>query len=456
MNRTIRLGLMAGAALILATAAVAQSTAAQTAPPRSPPVAATVQPVKPREAVAGIAKAIADNYWSPEKGAKFAADLTAAADRGEFDGFTDPRDLATALTNRLKPIDHHFNVVWRPVDPNAPPPEMRGGPPTPADIAQHDAADARINYGFRRVEILSGNIGYIDLREFAGFDPEAADQGPRDAADAALSLIRGSDAVIIDLRDNGGGSPAMVGYLASAFVPADANIYNTFHYRGGTQSEAPIKPYAKPRLAVPLYILTSARTGSAAEALAYTLQQAGRAVIVGDTSGGAANPGGMVPAGGGFAIFVSGGSPENPITHTNWETVGVKPDQPVPAAQALTAARRLALVAVLAKAPEGPFRTDSQWALEALDAEAKPPIPPAADLAGSYSGVAVTINADGLLQLQRGQRPVQPLLALGADTFSVRGEPDRRMRFERDAAGKVIALSYLTTDGGPGPRLRRD
>lgn len=455
MNRTIRLALVAGAALILAatTAAVAQ-----TAPPRAPMTAGPmVAPaVKPREAVAGVAMAISDNYWDPARGAKYAADLAAAADRGEFDAFTDPRDLATALSNWLKPIDHHFNVVWRPVDPNAPPPEARSGPPTPAEIAEHDATDARINYGFRRVEILSGNIGYIDLREFAGFDPEAPDQGPRDAADAALALIKGADAVIIDLRDNGGGSPAMVGYLASAFVPAGSDIYNTFHYRGGTESEAPPKPYAKPRLTVPLYILTSARTGSAAEALAYTLQQAGRAVIVGDASAGAANPGGMVPAGGGFAIFVSGGSPENPITHTNWETVGVKPDQPVAAAQALVAARRLALTAVLAKAPEGPFRTDSQWALEALDTEGRPPIPPAKDLAGSYSGVAVTINGEGLLQLQRGQRPPQVLLALGGDIFSVRGEPDRRMKFERDGKGAVVALNYLTTDGGPGPRLRRD
>ncbi len=442
---SIALGLaLSGGAWFVAAASV---SAAIAAPEPAPTVAL-------RAAVAGIAKAIADTYWNPAKGAEFAADLKAAADRGEFDTLIDPRDLATVLTNRLRLIDHHFNVTWQPVDPNAPPPPPQSERPDPAEAARFDAAEQRINYGFRRVEILSGDIGYIDLREFADFDPAAADAPARNAADAALALIGGTDAVIIGLRDNGGGSPAMVGYLASAFTPPGAKIYNTFHFRQGTESEAPLKPYAKPRLEVPLYILISARTGSAAESLAYTLQQAGRAVIVGDASAGAANPGGPVPAGLGFTIFVSGGSPENPISHANWEGAGVQPDQAVPAAQALTAARRLALTAVLAKAPEGPFRTESQWALEALEAEGKPPIAPAADLAGDYSGVTAAVNADGRLELRRGRRPPQLLLALGDDIFCVQGEPDRRLRFERDEKGAVVALDFLTSDG-PGPRLRR-
>src|SRR3546814_2621954 len=83
----------------------------------------------------------------------------------------------------------------------------------------------------------------------------------------------------------------MVGYLASAFVARGADIFNTFHSRAGTQSEAPADWYDAPRPAVPLYVVVNARTGSAAESFAYTLQQAGRATIVGEASGGAANPG---------------------------------------------------------------------------------------------------------------------------------------------------------------------
>lgn len=448
----IRKTLLAGAALVvLTTAASAQE------PPRAAPISAAAPAAKvdPRAVTADIARAIDDRYFDPAKAASIAADLNAAAAKGQFDAFTDPRDLATALNNWLRPIDAHFNVVWNPGAPVRAPGPGAGGP-SPAEIAQFEAAERRANYGFRRVEILSGNIGYIDLRQFADFDPEAADAPARDKADQALAMIGGTDAVIIDLRDNGGGSPAMVGYLASAFTPAGADIYNTFHSREGTASEAPVKPYARPRLDVPVYILTSARTGSAAEALAYTLQQAGRATVVGEASAGAANPGGMVPAGNGFAVFVSQGAPINPISRKNWEGTGVIPDLAVPAAEALTASRRAALTAVIAKAPAGPFRTDSQWALEALDAEARPPIAPAADLAGGYSGVTVAVNGEGLLQLQRGRRPPQVLLALGGDVFSVRGEPDRRLRFARDDKGRPVAIEYLTEDGSPGPRLRRD
>jgi C-terminal processing protease CtpA/Prc len=138
----------------------------------------------------------------------------------------------------------------------------------------------------------------------------------------------------------------MVGYLVSAFTPKGANIYNTFRRRDGSDSEAPRDAYAHPRLSVPLYILISAHTGSAAESFAYTLKNAGRATIVGETSGGAANPGGPVNVGNGFSVFVPTGSPISPITNTNWEGTGVVPDVKVAPAAALGAARTLALQAL--------------------------------------------------------------------------------------------------------------
>src|SRR3546814_18373422 len=94
----------------------------------------------------------------------------------------------------------------------------------------------------------------------------------------------------------------MVGYLASAFVARGADIFNTFHSRAGTQSEAPADWYDAPRPAVPLYVVVNARTGSAAESFAYTLQQAGRATLVGEASGGAANTGATVATREGRAI----------------------------------------------------------------------------------------------------------------------------------------------------------
>src|SRR5690606_41154168 len=125
-------------------------------------------------------------------------------------------------------------------------------------------------------------------------------------------------------RGNRGGSPAMVGYLASAFVARGADIFNTFHSRDVAHSEAPADWYHAPRPTVPLYVVVNGHTGSAAESFAYTLQQAGRATVVGETSGGAANPGGPVPTPGGLEVFVPTGSPVNPFSGGNWEGTGVQ------------------------------------------------------------------------------------------------------------------------------------
>ena len=110
------------------------------------------------------------------------------------------------------------------------------------------AAERRGNFGVRRVEVLPGNVGYIDLREFANFAFGRPDEPARRAIEAALQMVSATDAVIIDLRENGGGAPAMVGYLTSAFTPKDAKIYNVFHSRRGTRSEAPSDWYPTPRL----------------------------------------------------------------------------------------------------------------------------------------------------------------------------------------------------------------
>jgi hypothetical protein len=427
------------------------------------PTAAVAAPAPaPREVVTRTAKAIEDLYFDPAKAKAIAADLRKEAAAGRYDALTDPRDLATALSDRLRPLDHHFGVSYQPPGPGAaraggpgPAPGAASGPPSgppPGPSPEDEAFDRRANYGFRKVEVLPGGVGYIEMRQFADFQTDT--DPARAAVDAALTLVSGADAVIIDLRDNGGGSPAMVGYLVSAFTPKDADIYNVFHSREGTESEAPATPYAHPRLDVPLYILVSGRTGSAAEALPYTLQAARRAIVVGETTGGAANPGSPAPLGDGFSIFISRGSPINAVTKANWEGTGVKPDIPVPAAQALDRARTLALEAILAKAPDSPTAKDSRWALEAIRAQADPPAVIRADYLGAYGPMTILEQGNRLI-LQRGTRPPRVLLPLGGDVFFVESDPALRVVFERDAAGKVAAFG-MDSSSGPGGRYRRD
>ena len=394
-----------------------------------------------RSHVDGIADAIEQYYYDAQRGSRIAADLRSAAARGEFDDSSDARDLATRLTDRLDPLDRHFRVHW------AAPREDDGPVETTPGLSPEDT-DRRANHGIRRIEVLPGNIGHLDLRQFAHFDPDDPQAPARRSIDAALDLLAHVDALIIDLRDNGGGSPVMVGYLASAFAPADADIYNTFHLRERTLSEAPPVPHPSPRLALPLYLLTSPRTGSAAEAFAYTLGNAARATLVGTSTAGAANPGMEVDAGHGFHVFVSTGTPISPITGGNWEGTGVQPHVATEVSQAFDTARTLALEAVLASGLPAAEAVDTRWALEALRAETSAPRKVDADgYPGEYGTVGID-RIDGRLRLRRGERPPLALTALDDDLFTVRDDPSRRVHFQRNEQGQVIALELLRSDGG--------
>ena len=399
-------------------------------------------PAAPRVVVNQIAAAIRDAYFDPAKAETIAAALEAEAAQGRYDGLTDPRDLETALTARLEPYDQHFSV-------GRPAPSTPAAPSASASSslvpAPFPVVAARTGQGFRAVEILPGNVGLIDMRFFANFDGPARKQ-----VDAALQLVSNTDAVIIDLRNNGGGSPAMVGYLVSAFVGPDADVYNRFHSRDGEASEAPAQPYAAPRLDVPVYVLISGRTGSAAEAFAYTLQAAKRAVVVGETSGGAANPGGPVFTPSGYRVFISTGSPTNPLTGANWEKVGVRPDVAVPAEHALETAWKAALAGQSSAAPAA--ATEAAWVREALDA--KPAAVDAAPYLGAYGGSVVQAGPDGLTW-KNERRPAWRLRPLSPDLFFDADEPYRRIRFVRDEAGRVTALEVLDSQTGVSRLLRR-
>jgi len=288
--------------------------------------AAHAAPV-PRERADAVADAIAANYFDPVRGKSIADDLRHDAANGAFDALP-PQALADALTARLRPLDRHFRVRWNEGGDAQPTPGPRR-PPPPA------------NHGIATVETLAGDVGHLRLSQFAHF--EFDDDAPeRIAIDDALAKLSGTRAMIVDLRGCRGGSPNMVGYLASAFVAPDADIYNTFRTRGQSLSEAPQTPHKSPRTQLPLYVLIDGGTGSAAESFAYTLQSAKRATIVGERSAGAANPGGMIDIGEGFSVFVSDGTPVNPITRTNWEATGVQPDVIATSDHALDTALRLA------------------------------------------------------------------------------------------------------------------
>ncbi len=397
---------------------------------------ASAQVAEPRAVAERVAAAIEENFYDEQRARTIAAEVRAGAAAGRYD-ITSEADLAAALTATIAPHDGHFRVEYRPPQPNAAP-RPQGG----------FGNDSRAAYGIPSVTMYPGGVGVVDFRLLADFDPDNFQA--KHALDAAFTMVHGSQALILDLRDCAGGSPIMVGYILGHFFPEGANVYNTFRSRQGEMQETPPEqPASGRRLETPLFVLISGRTGSACESVAYSLQSAGRATIIGEPSAGGANPGGALPVGDNLAVFVSFATPINPITGANWEGAGVQPNVATPVAEALTRARVLALQAALRAPADEQAAREAQWALDSLNAEsaAYPATRSLRDYPSNYGARSIAVE-NGRLVLRRDRRPALVLLPLERDLFAVTGAaPLQRVRFERNARGRVTAMTLSLVDG---------
>ncbi len=201
------------------------------------------------------------------------------------------------------------------------------------------------NFGIHRVERLDGNIGYLDLRRV----PVPANAGP--AIAAAMELVAGTYALIIDLRRNGGGSPEGVVFWCSyLFTERPTHLNDIFHADTGETRQFWALPYVPGTRYVdrPVYVLTSGHTFSGGEDFCYTLQALGRAQVIGETTGGGAHPTRPFPISPAVHIAIPFARSINPVTGTNWQGTGVVPDVAVPEERAYDVAYGLALRHVLA------------------------------------------------------------------------------------------------------------
>ncbi|MGH3212017.1 MAG: S41 family peptidase, partial [Trebonia sp.] len=220
------------------------------------------------------------------------------------------------------------------------------------------------NFGIHRVERLDGNIGYLDLRRM----PMPENAGP--AIAAAMELVGGTYALIIDLRRNGGGHPNGVAFWCSYLFPEEpVHLNDIFSADTGETRQFWTLPYVPGTryLDRPVYVLISSRTFSGGEDLCYTLQALGRAELIGETTGGGAHPTRGFPISAAVHIAVPFARSINPVTGTNWQGTGVVPDSAVPADQAYDAAyaKALAHVAGLGDIPP-PIADEARDALAAL------------------------------------------------------------------------------------------
>lgn len=295
---------------------------------------AAVTPQQSDEIVDHLLSSLAD-YVFPDVAEKLQSQIR--NHRSEYRATSDPNALAAKLTEDLRVVGHDHHLAVKFGEELA---EFKA--PTPAEEEHSHAFDIANGHGIRSARRLPGNIGYVDL---AYFSPDS-DAGT--ALAAAMQLVSGTDALIVDLRRNGGGSGDAVTALLSYFFEEPTQITSKVERKNDQSLERQkwTMPYvAGPRyIDHPVFVLSSLHTHSAAEQCAYDLKNTHRATIVGERTAGDANgSSGEISLGYHFSVFIPNSQPRSPITHSNWQGTGVEPDVATAATDALVAAYKLAL-----------------------------------------------------------------------------------------------------------------
>lgn len=413
-------------------------------------------------------------YVSPEIGKQLSKQLQTKFDSGAYKEVVTPTQLTEALTRDLRELsnDKHLLIRYVPAAgesdailsvpewetrrlsmfprESSTPQSASPGPSGPAisgpgPIRRTPNQSQPTNYYFREAKFLSGNIGYIDL---GGFSPG---QPARDAASKAMATLASSDAMIIDLRRCPGGSAEMVNYLASYFFDKEPRVLMNRYIRptGETiQSKTIADIPGKRMVDTDLYLLVGPNTASACESFPYTLQQYGRAKVVGERTSGAGYNNVIIPLGKGYAFSISFGRPAHPRSGKGWEGEGVQPDIPVATDKALAAAQREALQKLIARTTDENRKQSLVSALQEVSraAETVNPAVPSMDLqgfVGKYGNKEISVR-DGSLYYQRIGGRGGPLRAIGKDKFDL--NTDAQITFVRDAQSVVTEMIIAWVD----------
>lgn len=299
----------------------------------APPLARPFDAAERAQILSGISNALHD-YIFPEVAQRVRTSLQ--SDRERLLAIDDPQKFAHSVSEDMHASgnDKHLNLIYSPdgiapdIDPSA------------AEVAHNRQATVLHNAGVHDAQWLPGNIGYIRIAGFPENTPAV-----RHAIDAAMAEVANTDALIIDLRHNGGGDPGSLDYWMGYFFAKPVELTSL---RWSTPKPHVDRQFSAAHVAgahylKPIYVLTSSRTFSCAEQFTYDLKALHRATIVGETTGGGANPGDFRRLEEHFAVFIPTGQAYNPYTKTNWEHTGIAPDIQSTAPDALISAYTAAL-----------------------------------------------------------------------------------------------------------------
>lgn len=329
------------AAVGMALSGFAVVTSASAAP--GPAAASCAAPGSAHpETASGAACRLADDlekaFVYPEQGRAYAAALRNHVAAGRYASLS-PEDAAKTMTADLQAVapDGHLRV------------ELIANRRQPGGAMPGKAAPPVLE----QAGWIAPGIAFLRINGFLSDEAQTA------AVAKFMADHADAKAIVFDVRTNGGGGLAQMDVIFPWLFAEETRLVTmamrrsveeehgtpfgngpTLRLMEGTPQETVREHWAIPNADARLrdakvYLLTSQRTGSAAEHFALAMKHTGRAKLVGSNTAGANHFGGGIPLGGGFGAFMPAGRTYDPVTGKDWEGTGVLPDVEVPPAEAL-------------------------------------------------------------------------------------------------------------------------
>ncbi len=409
-----------------------------------------------KKVIDSVSSILESNYVFPEVADKMNVFIGKQFKTKAYRDIDDPQEFAQQLTEDLRSIsnDLHLRVRFDPENIARRRNASLSAEDSIAFAKRTLQRNKARNYGFKEVRILDGNIGYLNLSGFA-----YVDEGAGAVAEAAMNFLSNADALIIDLRENGGGSPSMIQLITSyLYGPNRVHLNNFYNRPRNEHTQTWTLPYVPGvrRPDVDVYVLTSGGTFSAAEEFSYNLRNLERATLVGEVTGGGAHPGGTRVATDRFTIWVPDGRAINPITNTNWEGVGVEPHIKTSSAEALAVAQITVLKKMLERREDGDNFV-VEWALEGLKSK-NSDFTVNEDVLKSYVGNygprKITFKQGSLYYQREGNREYK-LIPISETKFRMEEISNFRIKVLKEN-DEVVALQGLYNTGRTDKSMRSE
>lgn len=395
--------------------------------------------------VTTISQLLLNNYVYPDTAINMSNRIQNKLKEGAYNNITDPVAFSDALTIDLHAVYHDRHLLVQFVPPEPAPAAVSASTPSQRNTEDPLRRIKRANFGLKKVEILTGNIGYLNLDHFW-----ADTVYGKETLKGSLQFVSNTHALIIDVRNCGGGSQETVNMICGYFLEKSTHINDMFDRAAKTTTEywtKPDKSFTK-LTNMPLYILANNKTFSAAEEFCYDLQCIKRATIIGETTGGGAHGTFSRDAGFGFVLSLPYSTAINPITKTSWEKVGVKPEIEVPSHAALETAEMRIFDSLLSRTKDPVELFELNWDLELIKAINHPITPDSLTLksyAGTYGERNFTFE-NGKLFYQRTGRPKFELEAMSPTMMKGVGNTYFKIEFLKNNLGIVDRVNAYYQD----------